>query len=581
MSTVLRRVHLLIALLIIVGIAAYATPAIADAAVGAPASVSAQFGDSTALVRWQPVPNAAGYRVSLIRLSDMGVMEQQLVPSSQLAFDAQGIWPNKQYAVAVEAVDASGTLGPATLSAPGQSVPISRTQYNGFLDTMGLPQGQINTDLWNEHIFYSNVPMRGSTFINDQIHGHIAAGCPVGTSCYGQQTITIQNARVPLDFSGGRTLTIHGEVDLKGDSHQWFGASVTPQILGPDRVLDEVDRFFMPVSMPQLELFTFQGHTNLLYAAGDGSQPQELASVPNPTGINNVRDDIVWRISSTHTQVVINGHVAFDLNWPAPLAFSHGYLSLFAEDYPNSGGTNGQPMCDDFPHDCAVWHLDNWGFDAPAGQVQPTSRAYYSDSCGPYAGAKNLSVSAVACGEQSTSGVGSARSYTVNVADASNLTSARVAFDAQRLESQGALKVSVDGGSEVDVPYIANDRNVYDYQSYTADVPASLLHIGSNTVRFRLASGNTAGDISIANVQLETLSSTPYSPPQLPNEPAPLSTWGGTPPTPTPSPSPSPTPPPTPSPTPQPIPINNVPCTVMLPSGAQTGACSGTFTPSK
>lgn len=551
------------------------SPAPARAATG-PGGVNVSFMDSTALVHWQAVPQATGYQVTLIRIRDNAIMQQGKVPATQLAFDAQGIWPGEHYAVAVRSIDASGALSAPTMSGPGQSQPISRSTYNGFLDTMNLAAGQIDTNLWNEHVYYSFKPMQGDTFINGQLHGHLAAGCPVKSSCFDDQTVTSQNARVPFDMSGGRTLTVHGEVDLKGDAHQWFGAILSPQIVGPDRVLDEVDRFYTGVHIPQLELFTFQGRTDLLYAIGDGSDPKVLGSVPNPTGLNNVRDEIVWHTNSTHSQVLINGIVAIDVPLPGgALRFNTGYLTLFAENYPHSGGTNGQPACDIFPADCSVWHLDNWGFDAAPGVVQPATAAYYANGCGPYPGKHDMAVSAVGCGQLTSSGVGSTVTSTVDVTDASNLTSARVAFDALHLQTQDALTASVNGGAPVTVPYTITDGHAYAWQSYVADVPAALLHTGANTVAFHLASRNALGDVSVANVQLETVSSAPYIAPTLPPEPAPLGTWGGGSPL-----KPILTPTPTTSLTPAPgsVPISGVPCVVTLNGQQQSGTCSGTFT---
>ena len=485
------------------------------------------WSDSTVFVEWDAIPGAAGYRASLIRASDMGIMEQIALSASQTMWDGQGVWPGEWYFVAIQPLRASGDPGPAIYSAVGQSVPISYATYNGFLDKESRKAGQIDTNLWDEHIFYSNVAMYGDAFVNNQLHYHLAAGCPVRTPCAGQQTITAQNARVPLDWAS-RTVTIHGEVDLKGDDHQWFGAVLSPQIVGADRVLDEVDRFFFPLTMPILELFTFQGHTRLLYAKGDGSPPQELASIPNPRGFNNVRDDIVWRVSATHTTVIIDGTTVFDLSWPAPLTFTHSYLSLFAEDYPNSGGTNGQPVCDQFPNDCSIWHLDNWGFDAPAGHTQPTTTAYYAAGCGPYAAVdprEGAAVEANDCGAINTNDTRGAATFTIPKVTTTQLTDAGVVFDAQRLHTQGALTVSVNGHTAHAIPYVATDHNTYNYQSYRVDVPASELVSGNNTVRFVLAGANGGDSVTIANVQIETTASTPHSPPAYPPEPAPIGTW--------------------------------------------------------
>ncbi|HLZ21453.1 MAG TPA: hypothetical protein VKQ30_04945, partial [Ktedonobacterales bacterium] len=388
--------------------------------------VKAYWSDSTALVTWDAMAGATGYVVTLIRSRDLGVIERYTVPASQRAGDAQGVWPGEWYQVAIQPLRPDGTAGKPVYSDPGRSAPISRQTYNGFLDQENRPAGTIDANLWDQHIFYSNVAMYGVTFVNDQLHYHILAGCPSGTPCHGQQSITVQNARVPVDWKN-RTATIHGEVDLKGDFHEWFGAVLTPQIIGPDRVLDRVDRMFMPVTMPQLEIFTFEGETDLIYARGDGSQPSLLAHIPNPRGYNNVRDDIVWHVSATHTTILIDGKTAFDLDWPAPLGFTHGYLSLFAEDYPNSGGTHGQPACDEPGQDCSLWHLDNWGFDAPAGQVQPTSRAYYAQGCGPYSnGTEGHEVQAMACDRRNTTDTGANPSVSVPGVATGGLTGASV-----------------------------------------------------------------------------------------------------------------------------------------------------------
>ena len=481
-------------------------------------NVTAHWSDSTALVSWKAMAGASQYVVSLIRNRDLGIMERQTVPASQRMFDAQGVWPGEMYQVAVQPITANGAVGAPSYSAPGQAVPISRKTYNGFLDTENVVEGQIDPNLWDEHIYYSDGSKYGAFFVNNQMHYHIAAGCPGNTPCSGDQTVSDQNARVPIDWTG-RVATIHGEVDLKGDFHQWFGVALTPQIIGPDRILDEVDRTYSPVSMPQLELFDFQGALRLIYAAS-GHVFQELATYPNPIGLNNVRDDIVWKVSNTHTTVVIDGKTAFDLDWPAPLSFSHAYLTLFAEDYPTSGGTNGQPACDDFPHDCSIWHIDNWGFDSATGN-QPQVAAYFEQGCASYHGNTDVGLPSHDCGGATFDNGGSG-SVVVPHVRTDGVVAANVVLDAQQLD--GTLQVSVNGAKPVKVPYIATDRNIYNTQSYLVQIPASALKSGSNRVTFSL-SGNTAGAVSISNVQIEAMLSTPYVAPQLPAEPAPGGYW--------------------------------------------------------
>ena len=479
----------------------------AHAAVGSPSGVTVTWGDSTGLVRWPAVSGASGYQVTLIRASDKGIMQQFKVPATQLAADVQGTWYSEHYQVAVQAIDSSGQFGSASISAVGAASPISRSTYNGFLDQENRAAGAIDPNLWDTHIYDGFETNYGVTFVNGQLHYHLEAGDP-----NGHQTITTMRARAPIDWSG-RTATIHGEVDLKGTFHNWFAAVLSPQATGPDRIMDLVDRGYSPRTMPQLELFDDQDGLHLLYVAGNHTAPQDLGHVPNPINLSNVRDDIVWKVSDTQVQVLLDGQPALNVTLPSALAFSHGYLTLAAEDYPGStGGVHPPVACDAVMSACNIWHLDNWGFDAATGQ-QPATTAYYANGCAPYpatpSGSDFAQAGSVECGSQ-----------TVNVTTTSGLTGAAVSFEAKR---PGHIQVSVNGGPWQTVSYIANDVNIYNAQDYVVTIPPSQLRSGANTVSYQLGTG-----MSVFNTEIETISSAPYVAPAEPAEPTPLGTWGGT-----------------------------------------------------
>lgn len=557
----------------------YASPA-------APSSVTVLWSDSTALASWTSVPNAAQYRVSLIRVSDLGLMEQKVVPASQRVFDAQGIWPGEQYAVAVEAIDSTGAAGPATLSAPGQAAPISHATYNGFLDTENVAQGQIATNLWDVRLGQDNGPNQGGTFVNNQMHYHLEAG-----NQDGNQTFSSMRARAPFNFSGGRTLTVHGEVDLKGDVRNWFGAVLAPQALGGDQLIDLQDRPLEARSVPQIELFDDQNGLHLLEALPSGAYE---VGTPYLGGYhtNNVRDEVVWKISISHVTVLIDGKTAFDANWPAALPFTAGYLHLMAENYPDNGGGIFPPnACDDPMGDCNVWHIDNWGFDAASGTQMPASVAYWAPGCAPYPSREKTVVTFDSCGRLDNSGGygflsvdGQTASTTFTLPSsftASNVASAGLAFDENGLNTPSRLSVSVNGSPFVALGYVPARAN--SWQAMRVALPVSALHAGANTVTLRDSVAGAWDTPQVANLELETLLSSAYVAPALPVEPAPIGTWGGSAPTPTPTatqpPSPTPTQTPSPTPTPTPITINGVPCTVTLNGQQQTGTCSGTFQP--
>ncbi|HEV2404951.1 MAG TPA: endo-1,4-beta-xylanase, partial [Ktedonobacterales bacterium] len=538
----------------------------AHAAVGAPSGVTVAWGDSTGLVRWPAVGGATGYEVTLIRTSDKGIMQQFKTPATQLAADVQALWYGEHYEVAVQAIDGNGKLGAASLSSVGASSPISRATYNGFLDQENRSAGAIDPNLWDMRIYDGFEANYGVTFVNGQMHYHLETGDP-----NGHQTLATMRARVPIDWSG-RTATIHGEVDLKGTFHNWFAAVLSPQATGPDRILDLVDRGYSPRTMPQLELFDDQDGLHLLYADGNHTAPRDLGHVPNPINLSNVRDDIVWKVSDTQVQVMLDGQSALNVTLPSTLAFSHGYLTLAAEDYPGStGGVHPPTACDAVMADCNLWHLDNWGFDAASGQ-QPLTTAYYANGCGPYPttpkGSDFAPTASVECG-----------SRTVTVATTSNLTGAAISFEAKR---PGNIQVSVNGGAWHTANYIANDVNIYNGQDYIVPISPSELQSGDNTVSYQLGGG-----MSAFNTEIETISSTPYVAPAEPAEPAPLGTWGG-------SVQSSSTAPGTATPTATttqtaigtqntpgaPVAINKVPCTVMINGQQVSGTCSGTFTSS-
>ncbi|MGH2514084.1 MAG: hypothetical protein ACRDHP_00350 [Ktedonobacterales bacterium] len=487
--------------------------------------VHTEWSDSTALVTWDAIPGAAGYVVTLIRSRDLGIMERYTVPATQLAGDAQGIWPGESYQVAIQPLGANGAAGTPEYSVAGMATPISRSTYNGFLDEENVADGQIDPNLWDVRLGQDAPPNQGGTFVNDQLHYHIEAG-----DLNGDQTFTSMRTRVPVDWTG-RTATIHGEVDLKGDFHNWFAAVLTPTVVGGDHIIDFVDRGGKREVIPQLELFDDQAGVHLVYASGGGSAAYELG--PAFTGaykLSNVRDALLWQVSASHITVTIDGQTAFDVALPQALSFTRGYLTLMAEDYPGSTGGNIPPTaCDGVMHDCNVWHLDNWGFDAASGQM-PTPRVYFASGCGPYPSAENQTVTFAPCGTLDNTGYGwdSSKGDTVfaslTVETTHALTSAGIAFDAKGLLKNGQIAVAINGGPYIVENSVATDANAYSWQPYLVPINPALLRVGQNTITFRDLMPQPSTP-QIADIQLETLSSDPYSPPPLPPDPTPKAYW--------------------------------------------------------
>lgn len=496
-----------------------------------PASVSVRWRDDSALATWPAVPGADGYLVSLVRLRDGAVMARTSVPASQRIADLAGVWPGERYVVAVQTLDAANRAGRPALSEDGAATPLAPAAFAGFEDD-ALAVGPLDASQWDQRTLSAGGPTDAAADVTGAGVTGLIAGCPDGSPCEGQRAVTVLRARAPFDWTG-RALTVHGEVDLKGDAHQSFGVILAPQVVGPARVLDLGQGFFQPVALPLVELYTSRGTTSLLYSAGYGSFPMALARVPNPIGISGVRDDIVWRVSASHTSVQLDGVTVFDLDWPTALSFDTGYLSLFAEDDPGAG-PGSQPICDEAPNACAVWHLGAWGFDAPAGAYSsanpPATAAYDTAGCGPLstapADASGEPPAAALCGATDVA-AGAVATFAVPVASAVDLGEAGVVFEARNLALPGGLTLSINGGAPLGVPDVVADGGQSEagaFEVYRVPIAPALLAPGVNHIAFQVPDASD-GPITLANIQIEAVSRGATARTGASAEPAPLGYW--------------------------------------------------------
>lgn len=479
---------------------------------GAPSSqVQVTWFDSVALVQWQPIAGAKGYRVTLIRLRDGGVVQQADVPASQTAFDAQGVWQNEQYQIVIQPLDSKNKPGAALYSQVGHAIPIARSNYNGFLDTMNINEGPIDQNLWDARGYFSDSTQ--SSFINNQIHGHIETG----QIAYEQSLVGI-SPRTPFDFTN-RTGTIHGEVDLHGDFSSWFGAVLAPRHIMPTEFVDTGDRNGIDFNLPMLEIFDGSDGVTVFETAV-GRQPYELGTFKPPFDYVNVRHTIDWKVSTTHIEILVDGRVEMDRALPVKLPFSVGYLSLIAEAYPKEDqNVFGRILsCDDVGGACNTWHLDNWGFDAPTKNAVMPATGVASDAQCPLHPTDELTHIAQ-CDEQSitTTPV----EYKVNVTDASPMRSAAVVMSVSTYEKAPTVRVSVNGGPWVASPYeTGNGVGAL----FTFPIDPSLLHSGQNSVRVKLAASSSEG-VQAYDMVVDQVYQRAYTTPALPAQRAPLGDW--------------------------------------------------------
>ncbi len=467
--------------------------------------------DSVALVQWEPMAGAKGYRITLVRLRDGAITQQADVPATQTAFDAQGIWPNEKYQVVVQPLDAKKKAGTALYSPVGQAVPINRARYNGFLDTMNIAEGPIDPTLWDQRGYFAM--STSSSFINTQIHGHIETG----EIAYEQSMIGI-SPRAPFDFTN-RTGTIHGEVDLHGDISNWFGAVLAPRQIAPTEFIDSDDRNFHPFDLPMLEVFNDSNGVTV-YESVPGKDPYVIGHYKPTFTYVNVRHVLDWKVSTAHVELLVDGQVAVNADLPARLPFSVGYLTLVAESYPklDNDFLGHVTPCDDVGGECNTWHLDNWGFDAPSSHGAMPATGVATDVRCPLSPTDELTQEDY-CGEQrlSTSPV----EYKVNVTDASAMRSAAVVMNVSTWDHTAPVQVSVNGGPWVTSPY-ENGNGLG--AVFTFPFNPSLLHSGENTVRVKLATESSQG-VSSYNLLVNQVYQRAYKAPALPSERSPLGSW--------------------------------------------------------
>jgi hypothetical protein len=484
----------------------------AQVVAGSPSSqVHVTWFDSVALVQWQPTQGAKGYRITLIRLRDGGIEQQADVPATQTAFDAQGVWPNEQYQVVIQPLDSKSKPGTALYSQVGHAAPINRSQYNGFLDTMNIDEGPIDGSLWDERGYYGGATQ--SSFINNQIHGHIETG-----QIADEQSLVGISPRVPFDFTN-RMGTIHGEVDLHGNTSNWFGAVLAPRHIMPTEFVDTGDRNDLDFSLPMLEVFNDNNGVTLFETAV-GSHPYELGTYKPRFDDVNVRHTIDWMISTTHVELLVDGQVIINRALPVRLPFSVGYLTLVAESYPKQSDVllGHLPACDQVGGECNTWHLDNWGFDAPSKSAVMPATGVASDALCPLKPTDELKP-AYDCNEQrlSTSPV----TYKVSVTDASPMRSAALLVDVNTYASRAPqVRISVNGGPWTGSLYPASAYGAL----YTFPINASLLHQGTNTVQVKLATG-ASDDVMASNMVIDQVFRRVYTAPALPTERSPLGSW--------------------------------------------------------
>jgi hypothetical protein len=582
-ASFIGRYRVAVMLLVVVATLAgtYFSLAIVQASPTVVGNVNVAWHDSRAMTSWSPVSDASGgYKVTLIRMSDKAVMQQVAVSSSQTVADMQPLFPGVSYRIAVQAVGSNGSVGAPAYSNVGQSVPLNKSAYNGFLDTENVADGAIDSNLWDVRLGQDNSPNQGGTFVNPQLHYHLEAG-----NMDGDQTFASMRARVPVSLANGRTATISGDVDLKGDFFNWFAVSLSPTIANGDHIIDQVDRTGAKQRTPQLELFDDENGLHLIYAAGDGSNAMEIGN-PYKGGLhtNNVRDTLTWKVSRTHVTVLIDGQTAFDVSLPKPFTPTSAYLTLMAENYPgNTGGIHKPTAADAVMGAANMWHLDNWGFDAPSG-VMPQVAVGYTSNCGAAPSVEDVMkpghkmVSWTACGRlDNTNGYGwqsangQSVSTTVNMpssVSASSLASAKIVADVTGLNSASRITVSVNGG-----PFVATGAPIdrtSSVQEIGIPIDASLLHAGANKVTFR-DSQSSYDTPQFSNIQIEAVTTKAYVTPALPAQPASLGTWtdsglvNGA----------------NPAPTAPPVTIDGIPCTISINGADQQGTCSGTFIPNK
>lgn len=206
------------------------------------------------------------------------------------------------------------------------------------------------------------------------------------------------------------------------------------------------------------------------------------------------------------------------------------WLTLFAEDYPGSGGGSQYTVCDHPGQPCNIWHLDSWGFDAPALITEPAVNVSYADGCGPAPApdmAKSYYPGINDCGRVDLRYADSAttpRSTNVSVAAVGSIQSAALFVRANNVKDQHSLQARINGGSWM-TPEYTSTRN-WNEETYRFPLAAGSLHSGANKVEFL---GGGWESPTISDIHIDAITTAAFVAPPLPPQPKPVTYWGSAP----------------------------------------------------
>jgi len=363
---------------------------LADAKTGAPGSplivppTNLQITplDSTLHVTWNPStdPLTMWHVVSVWQGPGFTELQQsKVVGRTGRAIQSNGLMPDHDYLVKVQAMDASGNLSDA-ITANATTDRQSPMANAAFFENFNEPAGDLDYNYFDVRTSHGvglqpeSIGYEKMLVFNNENHFHTQM---IG----GKQRAELYiRPRVPFDFEG-RTGTLQFEVDTAAVQHsegKWFEIHLVQKVPWSSEEFGAGDGESL-VNSVNFDVRTGDGPTEAdvnkaTITVNIGGVVTTFTGTVRQLTPANIRMPVVIQVSQNHAEMFINGvSVVFADGFNLP--FTQGYWMLAHRGWYASRDRHTSPVI------VQLVHWETVQYDGPQGSYNPLVRTYLQPGC--------------------------------------------------------------------------------------------------------------------------------------------------------------------------------------------------------
>jgi len=452
-----------------------------DGALAAPTGLKTTGLNSTVRANWTPATGSSVAWQLFSVWDGATLMGEKVLAATATAADGNGLQSGHTYTVAVQSMGSNGHLS-APVTAWGPTDPQSPMPNAVFFDNFNeagagaLDPNYFDVRLRDGSTTPDGVDDRARVFVSEHhFHTEIISGegdaavtiRPRGTFDFTNRVGTFQ---FEVDMAAvqsipGKWFEIHLSRHAPADA-QFFGLATEDNDQYPDDLSFTVARPLNATNPSDVQAASIGVNTS------NGFQKTFVGRSNNFTP-KNVRVPVVIQVSQTSAEMFINGQ---------SVVKATGFTLPFTKgDWTMAQRAFYAPRSPSFPAFLQLIHWQTVQFDGPNGGFSPVRKTYIAPGC---PGAKNAF--------QMDCVVNSGGTVNLNIPDAvGSIASARLLFnpfDSGNCD-HGTYNVNaVVNGNAISVPAqpatpAGQGEHCYDNNLASADIPASWLKQGSNTIK--------------------------------------------------------------------------------------------------